>query len=254
MRFLSRCVLAAAVAVGVGSAAVAQPPGGGRGGFGGGMFGGGLNVYTLVATNKALQDEVKVTDEQKTKLEAALKPIQEEQDKAFPRPMAGGGGQRERPTEEQMKERAEKMAKFNDERKKAVAGVLSADQTKRLSQIGYQAMGVAAFNNKDVQAGLKLDDGQKEKIKGIADEYTKDSRELMQGAFQRGGGGGGDREEMQKRMAEMNKKREALTKDATDKIEGVLTAEQKTAWKGMVGEKFDTSKLMQMPGGRRGGV
>ena len=59
-----RCLLAAVLAAGIVTVVAAQP----GGGFG---FGGQQDVDTLVFTNTALQEEIKVTAEQKTK----MKPI-----------------------------------------------------------------------------------------------------------------------------------------------------------------------------------
>jgi Spy/CpxP family protein refolding chaperone len=243
MRFTTRCVLAAGLAVAVVATADAQQRRQG-GGFGGGMFGGG-GVYGMVAQNKDLQAELKVTDEQKAKLEEAMKPINEAR-----REMFQGFTPGQPPSEEQQKEMREKMAKMTADTRKAVEGVLTADQTKRLTQINYQFLGVNAFANEDVQKELKLTDGQKEKVKGIADEYAKDNRELMQGGF-RFRPGQAPSDEDRKKMEETRKKGEALRKDALEKIQEVLTDDQKTAWKGMVGEKFDTSKLTPGFGGGR---
>ncbi|MGL4419640.1 MAG: hypothetical protein ACRCZF_03150, partial [Gemmataceae bacterium] len=117
-------------------------------------------------------------------------------------------------------------------------------QTKRLTQINYQMMGLAAYTDKDVVAGLKITTEQKEKIKSTVDEFNKDRGELQRSAFQ-GFQPGGDREEMQKKMAEMMKKSTALQKEAEEKVAGLMTDDQKKAWKEMTGAKFDTTKLMQ---------
>ena len=81
MRKFTTMLAAAALAVAFASSAEAQnrqrgggagqgQPGQGRGGMMGGGF--GLNVYNLMSTNKALQDELKITDDQKKKLEDAI--------------------------------------------------------------------------------------------------------------------------------------------------------------------------------------
>ena len=244
MRSLARWVLTAAFAVGVAGSAVAQPPGGGRGGMGGGR--GVVDVYGIVATNKDLGDELKVTDEQKDKLKEALKPISDKRRAA----MTGLGNFRDMSEEERtkaMKEMGTMNAGFTAEMKKAVKGVLDEKQYMRLTQISYQAMGLAAFAEKDVQAALKVTDEQKDKVKAISDELTKDRAEIMRGAFGGAGAAGGDREEMQKKFQEMQKKTAALTKEAEEKVGKLWTEDQVKAWKEMTGAKFDTSKLAQAP-------
>lgn len=244
MKFVLRLVLSVAFAAAVAASASAQGrPGGG---FGGG-FGGQISAYGMVSTNKVLQDELKVTDEQKTKLEDAMKPIGEKRRELFGNRQGGG----QRPTEEQLKERTEKMAKLSEDTKKAVEGVLDAKQAKRLSEIDYQVMGFAAFTNKEVQEKLKLSDEQKTKIKDINEEVQKDTAEVRKDMPRFGGQGQRPSEEDMKKFADIQKKTEALRKDAAEKAAEALTAEQKKTWKDMVGEKFDTAKLMQAPQRRR---
>jgi hypothetical protein len=87
-------------------------------------------------------------------------------------------------------------------------------------------MELAAFGNEEVQSALKLTDDQKSKIRTLMEDMGNEMRELRGG-----GGGGGDPQEMQE-------KRAALTKTYTEKIHGVLTADQKSAWKDMIGAEF----------------
>src|SRR5207244_79029 len=143
----------------------AQQPGGRRGGFG------QINATSLVISNKDLQAELKVTDAQKEK----FKDVLEKQQK-----MAAsfkGGGFKNLDKEKQA-ERAKEGEELNAEIKKVVEATLTPDQLKRLKEIDRQALGVRAFTNEEVIAELKLSDDQKTKVKGIAEEYAKDVREL----------------------------------------------------------------------------
>lgn len=256
MKYVQRMVLAVAVAVaGVSVASAQGRPGGG--GFTGGFGFGTTNAYSMIATNKVLQEELKVSDEQKTKIEDALKPITAKRTELLGgaaggqrRPGGGAGGQRPMLSEEQRKERDEKLAKLNDETKKAVEGVLDEKQGKRLGQINVQLLGFAAYTDKGVQEKLKLDDGQKEKIKGINEEYTKDRGELFRDAPRGAFGGAGGRpggqqpsDEDKKKIEEFTKKSEGLRKEAEDKVVAVLSADQKATWKELVGEKADLTKI-----------
>jgi hypothetical protein len=246
MRIAARMALAAVLTVALVASADAQNrqrgqgqrQGQGRQGFGGGMFGGGFSAFSMLANNKVLQEELKVTDEQKDKLKEALKPIQEKQ-----RELRGIFTPGEQPTEEQLKEFREKSEKIAADTKKAVEGVLKPEQAKRLTQINHQVMGVRAFTDKEVQAELKLTDEQKEKIKGIAEEYAKDSQEIRRSGprFQFGQP---PSDEDRKKMEENQKKIAALTKETEEKIAEKLTDDQKKAWKEMIGEKIDVAKVM----------
>jgi Spy/CpxP family protein refolding chaperone len=243
MKLLSKLVLAAALAAGMAGAATAQPPGGGRQGGMAGMMGGGANVYGLLATNKDLIEELKISDEQKAKLLEVGKAAREKMTGSFGRfnPDA---------TDEERKAMREKMEKMMAEVRADYEKVLDDKQKARVKQITYQAMGVSAYGNKDVQEALKFTDDQKESVKGMMDEFLKERGELMRGAFG-DRGAGGDREEMQKKMEEMRKKTTALGKEYAEKIEAKMTDAQKSEWKKLQGDKFDVTKLTQAPRQRR---
>jgi hypothetical protein len=180
--------------------------------------------------NEDVQKELKFTDKQK------------EDAKAFAPAMGGGrgqggggggggGGGRQRGQGQggQPSEQAQAAEKF-------VKESLSADQQKRYTQIRLQVMGLAAYGEEDVQTALKFTDDQKSKIKTLLDDYNKDVRELMpqRSAGGGGGGGGGGNVDFQ----EIQKKREALTKTYTEKVQGTLTDDQKKAWQDLIGAEF----------------
>ncbi len=244
MKFVIRLVLSLAFATAIAGSASAQRPGG-TVGFGGGF--GGQSVYGMIATSKVLQDELHVTDEQKKKVEDAMKPIAEKR-----REMFTGGGIGRDATDEQRKEMAAKMTKLTDDTKAAVEGVLDDKQKTRLSEINIQNMGFAAFSNKDVQEKLKLTDAQKEKVKSVGEGYMKDAAELRKDMPMRAQGQRQQSEEDMKKMADYRKKADALKVEAEDKVKEELTSDQKTTWKTMIGEKFDTTKLQQLGGQRPG--
>ena len=215
----------------------AQQPRQGRGGF-------GLDPTILVVSNKDLQEELKLTDEQKAK----LKVLADKQAESF---KGGGGFKKGEFDKEKFAEVLKERAKLNEEIKKSVEDTLTADQKKRLQQIGRQAQGVRAFTNEEVAADLKLSDDQKTKIKGIVDEYNKDVREI--GGFGGGKGGFKKGDFDKEKLAENQKKREKLSKAAVADIEDVLTADQRKQWKEMTGAPFDTAKLRTGFGGFGGG-
>ena len=90
-----------------------------------------------------------------------------------------------------------------------------------------------------------MTDEQKEKIKGIADQLNKDRREIT------GGGGGGGRP--MRPTADQQKKLDALSKEASEKIMEVLTEEQHKSLKELVGKPFEGKIEFGPPGGRRPG-
>ena len=235
MKLVLRMILVAAMAVATLGTVSAQRPGGG-GGF-------VPSAYGAVGTSEDLQKELKISDEQKTKLKEAMEPINKKRTELFTR---GQGGQQQ--TDEQRKERTEKMVKLAEETKAAVGTVLNAEQTKRLGQIDYQMMGIAAYSNAEVQKKMSFTDDQKEKVKATVEAYQKDREELNKDMPRRSQQ---PSDEDKKKRADVTKKITALNKEAQDKIVESLTAEQKKTWTDMIGEKVDVSKFMPQFGGQR---
>jgi hypothetical protein len=207
----------------------AQQKGKGKG-FGGFGFG-GVNVTAAVLNNKALQEELKITAEQKEKLKPAADKMAAWQKKQGEMFAGGKGGFDKEKFQESMKE----GQAVNEGTKKAVEETLNADQKQRLKQIEVQASGPRAFANEETVADLKLTDAQKTKIMGINDELRKDSQEVRREGF----GGGFDAE----KMAEVTRKVDKLEATAMKEIQDALTDEQKKTWKTIVGEPFDVTKL-----------
>ena len=170
----------------------------------------------------------------------------EEQSKKMREMFAGGGGP---PDREVMQKMMEDGRKLGEEAKALAEKTLTPEQVKRAKQIEVQVMGLRAFANEEVAKALKGTDDQKEKVKGIMEEYGKESADLRQeyGIRGFGGGGGGGGNVDQAKMAEYQKKNKALTDETTEKVMKAMTDEQKKAWKEMTGEPFDTTKLMPRP-------
>ena len=223
-----RCLMAAVLVAGLVVVAGAQP----GGGFG---FGGRPGPAQLVA-NKAVQEDLKLTDEQVEKVKTWGK---EYQDKV----MADMKGKLADLKDATKEERAEKLAAWSTENNKtaykALGEVLKPEQIKRLKQIEVQANGVTSFQNADVVAALKLTDSQKSTIKGVVTDYNKDVQEIRTAA---GIGGKGAKVDPDKR-AEADKKIDKLRKEAMAKVEDALNDDQKKTWKELTGAAFDISKL-----------
>jgi hypothetical protein len=240
----TRWVLAAAVIAALVSGAQAQrQPGGQSGGRGG--FGLQQPLAVVLLTNADLQKELKITDEQKKAFKDSIAKLEEfnkKQQEAF----SGGGFDRE--AFQKMNEDRQKM---NSEIIPAVEKALNDDQKKRMKQIDVQRMGLFAFANEDVVKTLKITDEQKDKLKSITDDSNMQLQALRQeygirgfGGF--GGGGGGAAPDPEK-LAEFTKKSKVLTDETMEKVMKAMTDDQKKAWKEMVGETFDVTKLQVRP-------
>ena len=245
-----RCVLAAVLAAGIVTVVTAQP--------GRQQFGGGVDVNTLVLTNAALQEEIKVTAAQKEK----FKPVAEKQTELAKKGrelFAKGFKGVDKDKIAEMQEEGKKVA---EETKKVLDAELTAEQKKRLHQIGIQAMGTRVFAEptegkggfggtseaakatiKEVADTLKLTDAQKSKVKGVLEEYNKDREAIRKDVFGEKGGKGAQDPEKAKDFATKSSK---LSTEVMGKIAEALDDAQKTAWKGLVGEPFDLAKLQPM--------
>ncbi len=247
-----RCLVAAVLAAGIVTVVAAQQPGG--------RFGGGGDVNALVLTNAALQEDLKVSAEQKTKLKPAVEKqeaLNKKRGEIFGK--GGKGFDKDAFTAYQ-----EESKKVGEEVKKVVDDTLTADQKNRLKQIATQVMGFNAFNDpeakggkggfggpseadkaimKEVGAALKLSDKQKSTIKGVVDEFNKERQEINKEAGIGGGFGTKGKAPDEEKVKSANTKIAKSRKEAWGKIEEALDGTQKTAWKGLVGEPFDTEKL-----------
>jgi hypothetical protein len=116
---------------------------------------------------------------------------------------------------------------------KEVEKILKPEQMKRLMQIARQQGGPRAYLKPENVKDLSINDDQKKKLTEIATELEKDVGELRRS----GGGMGGFR-----LSPETREKIENLNKEAADKAAGVLTAEQKTKWKELIGEPFTVQR------------
>jgi len=240
MKTRTRWVIAAGICALAAGTVVAQGQGRGqgRGGFGGGFGVGPLQIVV----NKDVLEDIKATDEQKTKLEEWAKEEQPKQREKMQEKLQGI------PMEEFATKMPAIRAELNKELWKDVEKVLKPEQYTRVRQIGLQAMGVQAFNDKETTEKLKVTDEQKEKIKTALEEVQKDQMELFQNSgFQPG------QPPDQEAMAAFQKKQAELTKKSMDKLKGMLTEDQKKTWAEMTGKEFDVAKLRQ-GFGRRGGL
>ena len=178
--------------------AEAQGRGGGRG-FGGDKL--------FLLSQKSVQDELKLDAEQVAKV-AQLSAARE-----------AARQNTQNLTREERRKQFEEQAEAND---KAVAEFLNEDQARRLQQISLQQRGARAFDDPEVAEALMLTDEQKGRIATI----QEDARTQMRSLFQ-----GGNRDQAVGQF-------EALRRATTQKVTDLLTAEQKTKWKELLGEPF----------------
>ena len=218
MRSFSKMLLALGLAASMTASAHAQ---GGRGpGMGG--PGAGANL-----TNKSVQKELKLSDEQVKKAETLMTDMREKMMEKFQEARELEGDEQRVKMQALQKEMATEI-------KKATSELLTPEQSKRFEQITLQSMGVNAFNDPDVAKKLKITDDQKAKIKDLGESMMSQMGEIRQTMQD-------DREGAMKKMT-------ALRAENTTKGMAILTSEQKATWKEMTGEPFE----MKMEGGMQG--
>lgn len=231
-------------------------PGGGFGGFGQGP--------TFLVTNKAVQEDIKATEEQVTKLKDWSKAFQEtakkiREDKGVKFGGGGGKGGFGKVDEEMQKNIAEANAEISKVAYKELGDILKKEQVDRIHQIERQRLGIRAFTNAEVVDTLKLSASQKDSVKGITGDYDKEAKEIRDEAAKAGGGnkggkggkggagGKGGFGGFGQLSPEAQAKLDKLGKEYISKIVAdVLDDSQKKTWKGMIGDAFDLSKLTPM--------
>jgi hypothetical protein len=214
MRFSLTIIVSAALAVLLTSSTL-HAQGQGRRGLGGPM-GEGIRLRLLAVP--AVQEDLKLTDEQKTKGRQAVEGLQGL--------FAGLQNASQEERQQKFQEIQEKTRAAIEE----VNKVLTKEQNERLDQIVLQARGAQALNDEKVAAELKLTDDQKQKLSEIQQKAFQQMRELQQG----------DQE-----------KRAQIFKTARDEAMGVLTAEQKEQLEKMKGAKIELPDNFGFGGGRR---
>ena len=212
MRHLGKGILTLAALAVMSVPALAQPRG--PGGPGMGMAGPGI------VGMPAVQTELKITDEQKPKIEKVVASIREEA-------MGLRDKLQDTPKGDRMAKMRELMADVNAKGNKELREILDEGQMKRLHQIELQMAGAEGLTHKYVVDHLKITDEQKSKIETVLQDSQSKMREMMADAQ-----GGGDRQGMMEKMRE-------LRTATTEKAMNVLSSEQKDEYKKLLGAKFE---------------
>jgi Spy/CpxP family protein refolding chaperone len=173
------------------------------------LAGGGPPALMLLA-QQPIQEELKLSAEQIEKITAAHQALREEFQKT---------------RESAPEERQAKLQELKNKGDKLAAGILTADQAKRVQQISWQLQNTRAFALPDVAAALNLTEDQNDKIKTIHEDTSKEIAQLFAADDPP------SREEARKAIVELHKKADA-------KAIAILSDEQKSAWQEMQGEQF----------------
>jgi len=178
-------------------------------------------LHALLAT-KPVQDDLKLTPEERGRLDERLKAIKsandESQQKIRDLP-------RDLPPFDRMDQQQAILKAAAETEVKTISDALTPPQYRLFRQIVLQSDGASAFGRDEVLAALKLTPEQVDKIARIVFK-------LQNAMLDAGGGGRGSGEGSPgARKRELARK---LTNEAVD----ALTDEQKAKWKELIGEPF----------------
>lgn len=198
----------------------------------------GATQPVSLARNKAVQQEIKLSDMQKETLDQAQAELQKTLQGIFAEVRNAEPANRSEIFKETAKKRQAAQAALN----KKIEGMLEPEQMARLEQIALQRAGLRALTDQKVVKELRLAEEQQ---KQIADVQAK-GRQRLTKLFQDVRDGALDRTKLQEKRQELNKQTEQETLD-------VLSQEQQAQFEKMKGEKFDwprpTLRAVPLPAG-----
>jgi Spy/CpxP family protein refolding chaperone len=233
MRFSGKgwmLVAGLAVVAMVSQSAVAQDGGQGRRGRGGGGFMGGM-MGPITAGRaigaKEVQEALKLTDDQKTKIEK----INDDSREAGRALFRQGG-----PPD------MDKMVELSNDASKKIEESLEPEQQKRLVGILIQLNGPTAVADPGVAKELNITDDQKKTLHQIRQDARAEGEKMRDD--------NGSREDRQKKMQE-------IQDEVSKKILGALTSDQQAQLESLKGDKVEVDKSQLRgfggPGGPGGG-
>ena len=222
-----------------------------RGGQRGGNFQmmGGMPSEANLLRRPDVQKDIKLTDEQKTKLEAMQEEMAAARRARFEglRVSRGDGGsatqgERRRGNFDRTAMLAE-MEKAQKEANIKIQAILTPQQWSRLGEIKIQLAGARAIMDKDIEKKLGLKASQKLQIDKLNTSLQEANGQIRQNARANG-------VEMADMMAEIEKNNKYFESE----LAKILTAEQSKLLDEMKGEPFEADENFQQAGfgGRRG--
>jgi hypothetical protein len=173
-------------------------------------------------TNKSVQKEMKVNDEQLKKIDALTRVLSKQ------RNIEVAKLQRMPVSREERRAKMRDLTwEIHDAEVKIMSDFLKPEQVKRFEQITVQHAGLFAFSIPPVQRRLKLTEQQLTKVTIVRDEASQRD---------------GSRTELLEKSAkdpEAKKKAAEVEKQTMEKIVALMSDEQKATWKDLTGEPFE---------------
>jgi hypothetical protein len=167
-----------------------------------------------------VQEELKLSDEQKKKLEKRLQNTHQDTMQFFQK--LG-----ERKPEEREKELHAYVERAQENLTAFLQGLLQEEQFKRLRQVMLQREGLFAMGHAEVMKELEITDEQRRQFVEIMQEMQKTMEPLVKEAQKDG------------KPEEIGPKLMKIRKEGESNIESILTITQKKQWKELLGKPLD---------------
>jgi Tol biopolymer transport system component len=178
-----------------------------------------LGSPALVFRGK-VQDELRLTDEQKKKVDEAVQGQLHEATKLFGKLGGLEPQEREKHLGEYRAKAAEKLTAFLKE-------TLTGEQLKRLHQVMLQQEGLLAIGNPEVMKELEFTDQQRRQFMEVVKAFQEKLESAMKEA------------QTEDRPEEIHAKAMQLRKEHEAKIEAILMDAQKRKWRELLGKPLD---------------
>lgn len=220
-----------------------------RGGFGAADGGGrGLNSPVMLLRSEQVQQELKLSEAQKTRLQELNEKVQAEMRERFSGTNELSREER-RARMEQMREQMQKEAETRAaETFKQVAEILEPEQLKRLKQIQLQQEGPSALRRAEVADAIGLSAEQKAQLDKLATETEEATRKLREGTENL------SREQRRERFGDLRQKSQELRDQFGKNAMALLQPGQKQKLAELFGEPFELDRSQLFPNrGREGG-
>lgn len=251
------------------TATQAQGPGGGPGGQGG--FGRGGGEILSLLNYPAVQEEIKLTADQKKKIGAVKGAVSKKRQALMPRQDNANGGaenaagnfaERRFTPNPEMQAAFEEMRAYSDSANANITNkILTRQQVARLRQIDLQRQGPLAVLNDDVALKLNIREDVLAWMKGIQYQCRQARTETyltlrLNGPIFQTANGQFDRAAMQTyRDSREGKAAQTRMQHTTDQMQNqaisqigkLLSKNQKAKFKAMQGKDFDVAKLTNNP-------
>ena len=174
----------------------------------------GTTIELLLLRQKSVQEELKLSPEVTRK----VMEFTNKQHEAFQAALKSGD-----------EERKQKVRQFDQENKQFLNDTLTVGQRKRLIQIMLQVTGLHQLNRPEIARALNLTDEQQQKFQDLHKEHRKQLIEIFDPKAREG----------------RNEKLAKLREDTRNKVQAILTDEQKEKVRELVGEPFRGAILFE---------